>query len=142
MQEKPFLSSISLKREKIENPNAYPFSIPCVKALERIDFHPDVTFLVGENGTGKSTLLEAIAVAWGFNAEGGTKNFNFNTRPSHSDLSDYVRLSRSTKMPSDGFFLRAESFYNVATQVDELGMRRAMAANRCMNNRTGNRFCH
>lgn len=119
--DKPFLRSISLKHEKIEIPDVYPFSIPCVKVLDRIDFHPDITFLIGENGTGKSTLLEAIAIAWGFNAEGGSKNFNFATRPSHSDLHDYIRMSRSTKMPSDGFFLRAESFYNVATQIDELG---------------------
>jgi predicted ATPase len=125
VQLKPFLRSVSLKREKIEKPDDYPFSIPCVRALDKIEFHPDITFLVGENGTGKSTLLEAIAIAWGFNAEGGTKNFNFATRPSHSELHEYIRMVRSPKLPTDGFFLRAESFFNVATQVDELGMRRA-----------------
>ncbi|MFV0478015.1 MAG: AAA family ATPase [Parahaliea sp.] len=77
-------------------------------------------FLVGENGTGKSTFLEALAIASGFNAEGGTKNFSFSTRISHSSLWKYVRLSRSYQRPKDGFFLRAESFYNVETEIEKL----------------------
>ncbi len=77
---------------------------------------------MGENGSGKSTLLEAIAIAWGFNAEGGSKNFNFATQSSHSDLHKYLRLIRGTKRPQDGFFLRAESFFNVATEVEKLGV--------------------
>ena len=76
--------------------------------------------MIGENGSGKSTLLEAIAIAWGFNPEGGTKNFNFSTRTSHSDLWKNIRLSKSFRRPKDGFFLRAESFYNVATNIDKL----------------------
>ena len=79
-----------------------------------------MTFLVGENGSGKSTLLEALAVAWGFNAEGGTKNFSFGTRTSHSELEQYLRLSRGVRRPKDGFFLRAESFFNVATEIERL----------------------
>ncbi len=84
--------------------------------------HPKVTFLVGENGSGKSTLIEALAVAWGFNAEGGSQNFNFGTRPSHSSLHQFVRPIRSSKRARDGYFLRAESYFNVATQVEDLGV--------------------
>lgn len=101
---------------------AYPFNLPVVRGLHELTFHPKVTFLVGENGSGKSTLIEALAVAWGFNAEGGSKNFNFATRPSHSGLHQYVRPVRSSRRAEDGFFLRAESQFNVSTQIDELGV--------------------
>jgi predicted ATPase len=93
-----------------------------IRALETLEFHPSVTFLVGENGSGKSTLLEAIAVACGFNAEGGTRAFNFATRASHSSLHEYLHVIRGSRMPRDGFFLRAESLFNVATQVEQLGV--------------------
>lgn len=116
----PYLQTIALKRDKITDFNCYPFAIPAVKELDYLDFAEDVTFLVGENGSGKSTLIEAIAVAMGFNAEGGSKNFHFGTRETHTDLYRYLRLSKSYKRPKDGFFLRAESFYNVATNIDEL----------------------
>ena len=98
----------------------YPFSLPAIRNLEHLDIHPKVTIFVGENGSGKSTLLEAIAVALGFNAEGGTRNFNFQTRQSHSELYKYLRVTRGTKRPRDGFFLRAESFFNVATEIERL----------------------
>ena len=84
-----------------------------------LNFDRPVTFLVGENGTGKSTLLEGIAVACGFNPEGGTRNFNFSTRATHSVLGEYLTPARK-RYPRDGFFLRAESFYNVATNIDEM----------------------
>ena len=103
-------------------PDSYLNGLPAVRFLQaggRIDFAPAVTFLVGENGTGKSTILEAIAVACGFNAEGGTRNFRFSTRPTHSRLWEYLRVARR-RYPRDGFFLRAESFYNVATNIDEM----------------------
>ena len=105
-------------------PEAYLTRLPAIRCLEQpggLALRRPVTFLVGENGVGKSTLLEAIAVAWGFNPEGGTVNFNFATRDSHSRLWENLRLTRGVRFPKDGFFLRAESFYNVATQVDELG---------------------
>ncbi len=98
----------------------YPFNLPAVRHLDVLPFHPKVTFLVGENGSGKSTLVEALAVAWGFNAEGGSRNFNFATRPSHSDLHQFVRPVRSVRRARDGFFLRAESYFNVGTQIEEL----------------------
>ncbi|NNH74796.1 AAA family ATPase [Nocardia uniformis] len=81
---------------------------------------PGVTFLVGENGSGKSTLLEAIAVAAGFNPEGGSRNFRFATRASESSLGDHLVLHRSTSKPRSGFFLRAESYYNVASEIERL----------------------
>lgn len=121
MNFKPYLQSVQILREKVPDYNSYPFSLPIIRNLEKIDFHPDVTFLVGENGSGKSTLIEAIAVLLKFNPEGGTKNFRFTTQSSHSPLYQYLRPSRSYKMPRDGFFLRAESFYNAASYIDAVG---------------------
>ncbi len=85
-----------------------------------LEFTSPVTFFIGENGTGKSTLLEAIAVSYGFNAEGGTVNFNFSSVPTHSSLYKSLSLAKGALRPKDGFFLRAESFYNVASEIDRL----------------------
>lgn len=115
-----FLLSMDLKEEKIENFDEYPFSLPAIQNLERTLFHPHVTYIVGENGSGKSTLLEALAITQGFNPEGGTVNFTFSTRPSHSVLHEYLRVAKNTKKPQTGFFLRAESFFNVATEIENL----------------------
>lgn len=98
----------------------YPFSLPFIKNLDRLKIDAEVTFFVGSNGTGKSTLLEAIAVASGFNPEGGTMNFNFNTRVSHSPLHKHIRTSRGTERHKDGFFLRSESYFNVASEIEHL----------------------
>ena len=117
-----FIRSVKLNRDKIENFNKYPFNLPIIKNLDKIEFHPNVTFIVGENGCGKSTILEAIAVSYGFNPEGGTKNFNFSTKETHSCLYDFITIVKGVKKPRDGFFLRAESFYNVATNIDELNL--------------------
>ncbi|GHU70128.1 ABC transporter ATP-binding protein [Spirochaetia bacterium] len=65
-------------------------------------------------------MLEAIAVSCGFNAEGGTKNFNFNTKQTHSDFYKYLRIGKSYNAIHDGYFLRSESYYNVASNMDEL----------------------
>ncbi|WP_439813886.1 AAA family ATPase [Zavarzinia sp. CC-PAN008] len=105
--------------------DAYPFSIPAVRALDGLRFEQPVTMLVGENGSGKSTIIEALAVAAGFNPEGGSQSFSFDTTHSHSGLHRHLRLSRNPWRRQDGYFLRAESFYNLATQIDDLGMRRA-----------------
>lgn len=102
-------------------PASYLCGLPVIQFLQRIgtlEFPRPVTFFVGENGTGKSTLLEAIAVAMGFNAEGGSRDLNFSTRDTHSPLYRYLTPIRSTS-PPDGFFLRAESFYNAASYLDE-----------------------
>ena len=101
---------------------SYLNRLPVVKHLaeEKIEFHKQVTFFVGENGSGKSTLIEALAISQGFNPEGGTKNFRFSTENSHSELHDYLRVVRGAMYPRDGFFLRAESFYNVASNIDQM----------------------
>jgi predicted ATPase len=119
----PFIHFVALLRERVPSFDAYPFSIPAVRHLRKLDLHRSVTFLIGENGTGKSTLLEAIAVADGFNPEGGTRNFNFSTRDSHSELYKCIQLGRGVRRARhDSFFLRAESFYNVATEIDQRGL--------------------
>ncbi|GLY03801.1 MULTISPECIES: AAA family ATPase [Actinoplanes] len=106
--------------------DGYPFDLPVVRALHRrggIALPGPVTLLAGDNGSGKSTLIEAIAVAAGFNPEGGTTAFTFATRPSESALGGHLTLSRvAGRKPRTGFFLRAESFYNVATEIDQLGV--------------------
>lgn len=111
-----------LKIKEIEE-DCYYKKLPAIKAIMDMDeltFNSKVTFLVGENGIGKSTLIEAIAVALGFNPEGGTKNFNFSTNDSHSGLYNYMTVSKGIAKPRDGFFLRAESLYNAASYIDEL----------------------
>lgn len=101
--------------------NDYFDRLPAVQWLrkQRLRLSKDVTFLVGENGSGKSTLLEGIAVAYGFNPEGGSKNFTFSTRDTHSGLWEQMTISRRA-FPKDGYFLRAESFYNLASNIDEM----------------------
>ncbi|MFE6857115.1 AAA family ATPase [Nocardia sp. NPDC057668] len=116
-----------LDRDGVPSFEAYPFALPVVRCLVELELHPRVTFLVGENGSGKSTLLEAIATAWGFNPEGGTRNFNFSTRGSHSELHEYLRLVKAVHKPRDGFFLRAESFFNVATNIEDMDREPASA---------------
>ncbi|BDR81132.1 ATPase AAA [Clostridium tetani] len=115
-----YLRYVELCREKIQSFSEYPYCLSAIKNLSKIEFHPKVTYIVGENGTGKSTILEAIAIACGFNPEGGTRNINFSTNDTHSDLHKNLKLVRGVKRPYDGFFLRAESFYNVATNIDEV----------------------
>ncbi len=115
-----YINQIIMK-EKVRT-SSYLYDLPIIQYLMKkrtLSFTNDVTFFVGENGTGKSTLLEAIAVAYGFNAEGGSKNFMFSTNETHSELYRYITLSKS-KYAKDGFFLRAESFYNTASYIDEV----------------------
>ena len=113
-----YLLSLRLKQENL--PNGYPFNIPCLKSFEELAFHPNVTFFTGENGVGKSTLIEAIAVNLGFNAEGGGKNFNFKSTATHSTLHNFLTITKGFKQIKDGYFLRGESFYNVASEIDKL----------------------
>ncbi len=121
-----YIREVKINKSEIEDINKYPFSLPIIKNLNRLKFHPKVTFIVGENGSGKSTLLEGIAVSYGFNPEGGTKNFNFSTYDSHSNLHKYITLIKGIKRPQDSFFLRAESLYNVASNIDELDSEEAI----------------
>ena len=116
-----YLREIRLNRPP--NEAVYPFNIPAVRHLLKnggLEFQKPVTFFVGENGTGKSTLIEAVAVAMGFNAEGGSRDHYFTTQRTHSELCDYL-IAAKTVAPQDGFFLRAESFYNTASYLEENG---------------------
>ena len=113
-----FIQHISIDWNKIEE-NSYLRKIEAIHNLEELVFEKPITFLVGENGSGKSTLLEAIAVAYGFNPEGGTKNYSFSTYDSHSKLYEAMRVAKGFRKAKWGYFLRAESFYNVATKEEE-----------------------
>ncbi len=113
-----FLKSIEIDHSRICK-DSYINDIPALAGTERLIFKSPVTFFAGENGTGKSTLLEAVAVACGFSAEGGTLNYSFSTYDSHSELYKAIKTERGIKRPSFSYFLRAESFYNVATMAEE-----------------------
>lgn len=113
-----FIQRLSIDWDKIER-NSYLRQIEAIKELDELIFEKPITFFVGENGSGKSTLLEALAVAYGFNPEGGTKNYFFSTYDSHSQLHEAVRISKGYRKAKWGYFLRAESFYNVATKEEE-----------------------
>ena len=113
-----YLTGLKIKWDKIER-SSYLRKIAAIRELDELSFNTPVTFFVGENGSGKSTLLEAVAVAYGFNPEGGTLNYSFSTYDSHSELHDAMRLVRSFNKAKWGYFLRAESFYNVATAEEE-----------------------
>ena len=112
------IQEVIIDWEKI-SPESYLRGIAAISGVDHIAFTHPVTFFVGENGSGKSTVLEAIAIAYGFNPEGGTRNYNFSTYDSHSELCTAVRLSRGIRRSGWGYFLRAESFYNVATKEEE-----------------------
>ncbi|MBR6233551.1 MAG: AAA family ATPase [Erysipelotrichaceae bacterium] len=114
-----YIRSVQIEERLPED--SYLSAIPSIRQLEEkpLVFEKPVSFFIGENGSGKSTLMEAIAIAMGFNPEGGTKNFTFSTDDTHSDLYKHILITRSA-YPKDGFFLRAESFYNFATNVNKL----------------------
>ncbi|WP_256761658.1 AAA family ATPase [Cohnella sp. WQ 127256] len=114
-----FLRSVEILSKAERNPNSYPFTIPAIKHLDILEFKRNVTFFVGENGSGKSTILEAIAYQCGFNTAGGGKNNIYEVDASRSILGDHVRLSWMPKI-TNGFFLRAETFYHFASHLDSL----------------------
>lgn len=128
MLKRYYIRSVKLA-ERIFNETGYLTKLPVVRNLadiKELRFQKPVTFFVGENGTGKSTLLEALAVAMGFNAEGGSRNFNFSTNSTESRLHEFLAIAKAD-YPADGYFLRAESFYNVASNIDELDRQPAAA---------------
>ena len=113
-----FLQGVIFDWNRIDN-DSYLKRIKAFKGIKKLDFNKAITFLVGENGSGKSTLLEALAVAHGFNPEGVTKNYVFSTYDTHSELCDAIRISQGYRKEKWGYFLRAESFYNVAAKEFE-----------------------
>lgn len=113
-----FIRGLTIDWDKIDK-YSYLRDIEALNGLEHLEFKKPITFLVGENGSGKSTLLEAIAVGYGFNPEGGTKNYSFSTYDSHSELCNAIRIEKGIRRAKGGYFLRAESFYNVVTQEME-----------------------
>ena len=113
-----FINKIRINWDEI-NEYSYIREIASINQINELEFTNNITFFVGENGSGKSTLLEAIAIASGFNPEGGSKNYNFSTYDSHSNLYQAIQLVRGYKKEKWGYFLRAESFYNVATKEEE-----------------------
>ena len=115
-----FLKGIRLNAKEGIDRNHYPFNIPALRDFKELPFESPMTFFVGENGMGKSTLIEAIAIAMNFNPEGGTANFNFSTSDTHSELCNHLITIRGAKRNRDGFFLRAESFYNTISYMDTL----------------------
>ncbi len=118
----PYLIDVGLMRDRIRDPREFPFQLPAIKNLSRLAFHPQVTFFVGENGSGKSTLLEALAIKLNLNPEGGSRNIQFASRETHSQLHWVLRLAQTPGTLPDAYFLRAESFYNVATEMEKLGV--------------------
>jgi len=118
----PYLRRVEIDPKRVPSDGGYAFKLPVIRKLatEPLTFHPKVTFFVGENGSGKSTLLEGIAVASGLNPEGGSVNFNFSTKETHSRLHWALNVVKETNTPGDKYFLRAESFYNVASKIDDL----------------------
>lgn len=114
-----FVSEVLIDTEG-NNIKQYPYNLNILKNLKKLNVNEKVTFIVGENGSGKSTLIEAIAIAYGFNSEGGSINFNFSTRFSSSELYKNIQIKKTLNQPKDGYFLRAESFYNVATNIEEM----------------------
>ncbi len=116
-----FVREIRLPAEATDDELGYAAAVPAVAALRTgLVLDPRVTFLVGENGSGKSTVLEALAVASGLNPEGGGRHLRHATRESHSALGEHLRLVRGTRTPASDFFLRAESLFTVATHIEEL----------------------
>ena len=122
--ERPYWIEARFERRDGWDSGVFPFNLPAVRSLHSLEFHPNVTFLVGENGAGKSTLIEALALGWGFNPEGGGRDHRFATRESHSRLHEFVRPVRASVRAKDGFFLRAESFFTVASYLETSGANR------------------
>jgi predicted ATPase len=115
-----YFNAVSLSREEAMPAERYPFSVQAVRQMGCLELHPKVTFFVGENGSGKSTLLESIADKMGFSLQGGGRNRNPVGDGYQTELATFLTLSRTKNRPMDGFFLRAESYYNHATELDEL----------------------
>lgn len=119
-------SELFLTKLKIDtkgcNPQEYPFNLQVVRNNATISFDNRLTFIVGENASGKSTLIEAIAVAYGFNAEGGSTSYRFATQQTHSNLHEHITLVKGIKRPKENYYFRGESFYTTKSYMEEIGI--------------------
>ena len=115
-----YIRNVQMRWERVPDPGCYPWNLPFFKGFEVLEFNQPVTFFVGENGTGKSTLLEGIAEAYGMNTEGGGRNFNFSTTSHRSPVAPALKLVRSYRRTKTDFYLRAESMYNVLTEYENM----------------------
>ncbi len=119
-----YVRSVRLNRDRVPSFEEYPFCIEAIRNLDTVEFTSPVTFLVGENGIGKSTFIEALAICLGMNAEGGSQNFDFSSRDTTSSLHDYLTVSRLGR-PVTRYFLRAETFYNISSEIENLEVEKA-----------------
>lgn len=122
MNEMGFLREVVLDRERVASFDVFPYCIPALRRLQTLPLDPRLTILVGENGTGKSTLLEAIARRVGLDPEGGSRGFHRAVQTAEAPLHETLRLVRSTRRERSSFFLRAETMFNIASEVRELGL--------------------
>lgn len=134
-----FISHLKVRWEDVGSTRGYPYTLPAVQSAENIHFDSRCTFFIGENGSGKSTILEAIAVAFGFSGEGGSLEHRFSTFNSHSNLEQVLEVHRNFPRPREGFFLRAESLYNVASYLAQSGSSRYGDLHACSH---GESFLH
>lgn len=122
MEFRGFIRSVELRRERVESFDRYPFSLPALKGLDRLELHPGVTIICGENGSGKSTLLEGLAVACGLDPGGGSRSFHRPETEARSDLHAALRLVRNPERERRGFFFRAETFHQLGREIREHGL--------------------
>lgn len=134
-----YLKSVHINKDEIPR-NNYIYDLSVIKNFKKIEFKQPITIFVGENGLGKSTLIEAIATKWGFNAEGGSINFNFKTRQTESDLNKYIKLIKGPYRPKDGYFFRSESLYNAASYIDDIDVTQAYGGKSLHNQSHGESF--
>lgn len=116
----PFFSAVTMTWENVDSPDRFPYTVPAIQKLQRLALHPAVTFIIGENGAGKSTLLEAIAVRLNMRATGGAAREDFSRRPVDGGLHDAIQITKNPRRsPADRFFIRAETVFDLASELDE-----------------------
>lgn len=120
MRDDLFVTSLSIMWDGVDDPDEYPFAIPAIASVSTLEFSSPITFFCGENGTGKSTLLEAMSIAYGLNPEGGSKNHLYSVNDVHSRLCDHLKLARSIYRPDDSFLVRSDTMFNLITEMDKL----------------------
>ncbi len=115
-----FINSVKICWNEVPDGDSYPFNIPAIASMDTLSFEKPVTLFCGENGRGKSTLLEGISIALGLNPEGGSRNYTFSVKATHSALHDYLSLRKSLCKPKDSFFVRSDTLFNLITETDNL----------------------